>query len=76
MINDNDIRLREEWVKDRMREVAHDRVVDIALAGKTHRAMFYHAALARIGTWLIIWGMRLQARYSVAYLEHDYLHKS
>lgn len=73
MINDNDVRLREEWVKDRMREVAHDRLVDTALAGKAPRALFYHAALARIGTWLIIWGSRLQARYSVTYMERDYL---
>jgi len=58
-------RVREEQVKEWLREVERDRLARLALAGRK-RGRPLCRMLAGLGRRMVAWGVRLQERYGVA----------
>jgi hypothetical protein len=57
--------IREQRM-DRLREADKDRLIRIALQGQERRGYLYPQLLAWLGSQLVRYGQRLQARYGVA----------
>jgi hypothetical protein len=55
--------VRQEQVKDWLRDLERERLVRLALAGRDRRARFYCQVLASLGRQMVTWGRRLQERY-------------
>ncbi len=55
--------LIREHVKDLHRQAQQNRLAREAAGGSHSAPRFYAPLLARLGSWMTAWGLRLQARY-------------
>ena len=67
MPTEQDYLARKEYYRDQRRAADKFRLVRVAMAGRERTDRLYTRALARLGTRLVAWGSRLEARYDTVF---------
>jgi hypothetical protein len=64
MFTERDILVERQRRRDMMDAAIKYRLIRVALDAQRQRPHLYDRWLAHLGTWLVDWGSRLEARYA------------